>query len=175
MKAFIKFISFTFFKSLLFVFLVMISLVYILNLLSELDFFKEINVEIYFPLFLSLLNSPDMIFEMFPFIFLISTQLFFIKLFNNNEIEVFKYSGLKNTKIIQILSIISIITGILITTIFYNFSSNMKNFYLKLKSQYTSDGKYLAVVTKNGLWVKDEIENKILIVNSQKLIKSLNR
>ena len=65
MKTFIKFISFTFFKSLLFVFLVMISLVYILNLLSELDFFKEINVEIYFPLFLSLLNSPDMIFEMF--------------------------------------------------------------------------------------------------------------
>ena len=169
MKTYIKFISFTFFKSLLFVFLVMISLVYILNLLSELDFFKEINVEIYFPLFLSLLNSPDMIFEMFPFIFLISTQLFFIKLFNNNEIEVFKYSGLKNTKIIQILSIISIITGILITIIFYNFSSNMKNFYLKLKLQYTSDGKYLAVVTKNGLWVKDEIENKILIVNSSKI------
>ena len=45
----------------------------------------------------------------------------------------------------------------------------MKNFYLKLKSQYTSDGKYLAVVTKNGLWVKDEIENKILIVNSSKI------
>ena len=77
MKTFIKFISFTFFKSLLFVFLVMISLVYILNLLSELDFFKEINVEIYFPLFLSLLNSPDMIFEMFPFIFLISPIIFY--------------------------------------------------------------------------------------------------
>ena len=169
MKTFIKFISFTFFKSLLFVFLVMISLVYILNLLSELDFFKEINVEIYFPLFLSLLNSPDMIFEMFPFIFLISTQLFFIKLFNNNEIEVFKYSGLKNTKIIQILSIISIITGILITTIFYNFSSNLKNIYLELKSVYASDGKYLAVITKNGLWIKDKIDNKIIITNSSSI------
>ena len=54
-----------------------------------------------------------MIFEMFPFIFLISSQFFFIKLFNNNEIEIFKYSGLKNTKLLLILSIISIITGVL--------------------------------------------------------------
>ena len=56
----------------------MTSLVYILNLLSELDFFKELTVDIYFPLFLSLLNSPDMIFEIFPFIILITTQLFLL-------------------------------------------------------------------------------------------------
>ena len=80
MKTYIKFIIKTFFNSLLFVFLIMISLVFILNLLTELDFFKEIEVDIYFPIFLSLLNSPSMIFEIFPFIFLITTQLFFIKL-----------------------------------------------------------------------------------------------
>ena len=169
MRIYIKFLTQTFFTSLFFVFFVMSSLVFILNLLSELDFFKEIDVEISFPLFLSLLNSPTMLFEMFPFIFLITTQLFFIKLFNNNEIEIFKYSGLKNSRIILILSIISIITGILITTFFYNFSSNFKNFYLKFKSQYTTDGKYLAVVTKNGLWIKDEINNKILIINSSEI------
>ena len=169
MSTYIKFLTYTFYKSLFFVFFVMTSLVFILNLLSELDFFKEINIEIYFPLFLSLLNSPDMLFEMFPFIFLITTQLFFIKLFNNNEIEVFKYSGLKNTKIILILSILSILTGMIVTTLFYNFSSNFKNLYLKLKSQYTTDGKYLAVVTKNGLWIKDEIDNKILIINSSEI------
>ena len=106
---------------------------------------------------------------MCPFIFLITTQLFFIKLFNNNEIEVFKYSGLKNSKIILIIGIITIFTGILITTFFYNFSSNTKNFYLQLKSPFTSDGKYLAVITKNGLWIKDEINNKILMINSSKI------
>ena len=169
MKTYIKFITLTFFKSLLYVFSVMISLVFILNLLGELDFFKTTNVEIYYPLFLSLLNSPAMIFEMFPFIFLITTQLFFIKLFNNNEIEILKYSGLKNSKIIIILSTISILTGILITILFYNISSNLKNFYLESKSKYTSDGKYLAVVTKNGLWIKDEIDGKILIIHSSKI------
>ena len=169
MRVYIKFLTYNFFKSLLYVFSIMISLVFVLNLLSELDFFKEVEIEIYFPLFLSLLNSPAMIFEMFPFIFLIATQLFFIKLFNNNEIEVFKYSGLKNSKILIILSILSVVAGLLITILFYNLSSNLKNFYLELKSQYTTDGKYLAVITKNGLWIKDEIDEKILVINSSKI------
>ena len=166
MKVYIKFLIYLFSKSLFFVFSVMFSLVFILNLLTELDFFKQIEVETYFPLFLSLLNSPDLIFEIFPFIFLITTQLFFIKLFENKEIEIFKYSGLKNSKIIKILSIASFLAGIIIIFIFYNFSSSLKNFYLELKSNYTNDGKYLAVITKNGLWIKDKINNKIIIINS---------
>ena len=95
MKTYIKFLTIIFFRSLFFVFLIMTSLVFILNLLSELEFFKDENVTIYFTLFLSLLNSPALIFEMFPFIILITVQLFFIKIFENKEIEIFKYSGLK--------------------------------------------------------------------------------
>ena len=147
----------------------MLSLVFILNLLSELEFFKDIEVGVNFTLLLSLLNSPSMIFEMFPFIFLLTTQFFFIKLFNNNELEVFKYSGLKNSNILWILSLLSFSMSIIIIIIFYNFSANFKNFYLEKKSQYTSDGKYLAVITKNGLWIKDEIDNKIYIINSSEI------
>ena len=169
MKVYTKFINKNFLNSLIFVLFISSSLVFILNLLSEIDFFKEINVEIYFLLFLSVLNLPITIFDIFPFILLITTQLFFIKLFNNNEIEIFKYSGLKNSKILYIISISSFIIGIIITTIIYNLSSNLKKFYLELKSPYSTDGKYLAVITKNGLWIKDEIDGKILIINSSKI------
>ncbi len=169
MKTYIKFISFIFFQSFFYVTLIMLSLIYILNLLSELDFFKEINLGINFTLLLSFLNSPSMLFEMFPFVFLIATQLFFIKLFHNNELEVFKYSGLKNSSILGIISVITFIMGILIIIIFYNFSANLKNFYLEKKSPYTNDGKYLAVITKNGLWIKDKIDEKIYIINSSKI------
>ena len=169
MKIYIKFLIYSFLKSLIYVIGIMISLVFILNLLSELEFFKEIEVGVGLTLLLSALNSPSMIFDMFPFIFLISTQLFFIKLFSNNEIEIFKYSGLKNSKILFIISLISIITGILITTIFYNISSNFKNLYLEIKSKYTTDGKYLAVITKNGLWIKDIVDEKTFIINSSEI------
>ena len=169
MKIYIKFLIYSFLKSLIYVIGIMISLVFILNLLSELEFFKEIEVGVGLTLLLSALNSPSMIFDMFPFIFLISTQLFFIKLFSNNEIEIFKYSGLKNSKILFIISLISIITGILITTIFYNISSNFKNLYLEIKSKYTTDGKYLAVITNNGLWIKDIVDEKTFIINSSEI------
>ncbi len=169
MKVYIKFLSLIFFKSLLYVISIMFSLIFILNLLTELEFFKEIDVGISFPILLSLLNSPSMIFEMLPFIFLITTQLFFIKLFNNNEIEIFKYSGLKNSGILKIFSIITIISGIVLTIIFYSFSATFKNFYLEEKTKFTTDAKYLAVITKNGLWIKDEIDGKIYIINSSKI------
>lgn len=169
MKTYIKFLTNNFLKSFLFIISIIFCLILLINILTELEFFKNIDVNIFFTVYLSLLTSPSMIFEIFPFIILISTQLFFIKLFNNNEIQVFKYSGLKNSKILIIISFITFLLGILIITLFYNTSSNLKNLYLELKSNYTNDGKYLAVINKNGLWIRDKINNKILIINSSKI------
>ena len=169
MKTYIKFLTITFLKSFSNIFFIMFALIFILNLLSELDFFKDLNVNIFFPIYLSLLNSGSLIFEMFPFIFLISTQFFFINFFKNNELEIFKYSGLKNLTIIKILSFLSITLGLLIVIFFYNSTSNLKNFYLELKSNYTADDKYLAVITNNGLWIKDKIDGKTLIINANKI------
>lgn len=169
MKTYIKFIINIFLRSFFYVLFIVFSLVFIINILTEIEFFKNIEVNIFFTIYLSLLNSPTMIFEIFPFILLISTQLFFINLFNNNQIEIFKYSGLKNSKILIIISLLTFIIGIAIVSIFYNASSNLKNFYLELKSNYTTDGKYLAVINKNGLWIRDKIKDKIIILNASKI------
>jgi lipopolysaccharide export system permease protein len=115
------------------------------------------------------MSSPSIIFEMFPFIFLIATQYFFLKLFNNDEINIFKYSGLKNIRIINILSLVSFVFGILTITIFYSFSSNLQHYYLQVKNQFVDDKVYLAVINKNGLWIKDVVDNKTSIINSSKI------
>jgi len=41
--------------------------------------------------------------------------------------------------------------------------------YLDMKNKYSKDNKYLAIVTENGLWIKDEIGNKINIINAEKI------
>ena len=169
MKVYNIFFINIFIRSLLYVMGVAITLVFILNLLSELDFFQNIDVKYYFTILLALLKSPIFIFDMFPFIFLIAAQLFFIKLFNNSELLTLKYSGLKNSRIILILCAITFVTSLLVVTIFYNFSSSLKNFYLELKQPFASDGKYLAVITKNGLWIRDRIGDKTLIINASKI------
>jgi len=169
MKTYTKFLINGFVKSFFNVFFVMISLVFILNILKEIEFFSNKEVNSLYPIYLSLMSSPSIIFEMFPFIFLIATQFFFLKLFNNDEINIFKYSGLKNIKIINLLSFVSFFIGVLTITIFYSFSSNLQHYYLQVKNQFSDDKLYLAVINKNGLWIKDVVNNQTSIINSSKI------
>ena len=100
---------------------------------------------------------------------MVSTQVFFIYLIDKNELQVFKYTGLNNIKIIKILGLYSFILGIIIVIFFYNGSSILKNSYLLIKNSYSTDNKYLAVITENGLWIKDEINDSINIINASKV------
>ena len=172
MKTYTKFLILSFLKSFFNIFLVMIGLVLILNILQEIEFFSDKNVNSVFSLYLASMNTSSVIFEMFPFIFLICTQFFFIKLFNNNEINIFKYFGLKNIQIISILSLVSFTMGIFIIIFFYNLSSNLQSYYLEIKNQYSKDNSHLAVINKNGLWIKDIKNNEISIITSSKIDKN---
>ena len=169
MKIYIRFLiqlfTFSFFK----VFFVFFGIILITNILEQSEFFREIEINFTYIIFLSFLNTPSIIFEILPFIFLISTQIFFITLINKNELEIFKYSGLDNYKIIKVISVYSFVLGLIFVIIFYNLSSILKNSYLVIKNKYVDDGKYLAIITENGLWIKDEINNQINIINASKV------
>ena len=60
--------------------------------------------------------------------------------------------------------------GLLAIVIFYNLSSTLQSYYLEIKNQYSTDkSDYLAVINKNGLWIKDIVDGKISIINSSKI------
>ena len=151
--------------------LIFFSLVFILNVFEEINFLKESNVNFLYPLFLTFLNSPAVFFKIFPFIFLISTQFFFLKIMDKNELPVYKLFGLSNFKILSTIVSFSFILGVFIVLIFYNFSAKLKFVYLDLKNDFSNDNKYLAVVTENGLWIKDEINESINIINAEKIVE----
>ena len=54
----------------------------------------------------------------------------------------------------------------IIVTIFYNLSSNLKHSYLNIKNSYAKDNKYLAVITENGIWIKDAKNGITSIINA---------
>ena len=166
MKTYIKFIINLFNVSLLKIFIIFFIIILITNILEQVEFFKNIDLSFFYLFFLSLLNTPSVLFEILPFIFLLSTQVFFIHLIEKNELQVFKYTGLNNIKIIKILGLYSFTLGIFLVIFFYNGSSILKNSYLLIKNNYSEDNKYLAVITENGLWIKDEINDNINIINA---------
>ena len=87
--------------------LIFLSLVIILNILEEISFFKNIEVNFIFPYFLTILNAPMTLFEIFPFIFLLSTQFLFYDFFRKDELNLLKTNGLSNLKIIKLLFFLS--------------------------------------------------------------------
>ena len=169
MKTYTKFLINIFNNSFLKVFSIFFVIIFILNILEQVEFFKDTNLSFFYLVFLSFLNTPSLVFEILPFIFLLTTQLFFIYLIDKNELEIFKYNGLDNIRIIKILSVYTFTLGIIFIIFFYNFSSVLKNSFLLIKNSYTNDDKYLAVITENGLWIKDEINNNINLINANKV------
>ena len=73
----------------------LITLIFIVNIYSK--YFRRIkffnnneSIGIGYPIILTILNLPSILFEIFPFIILITTQFFFIKFQSNNEILILK-------------------------------------------------------------------------------------
>ena len=166
MKVYIKYIIKNFVKLLLIVSSIFFMLVLLLNLLEELNFFKNIDQSLYYPLLLNILNAPSILINIFPFIFLISTQFLLINLIDKNELIILKNFGIDNLRLIGIISLISFIASLFIIIFFYNFSAKLKHFYLEIKNDFASDNKYLAVITDNGIWIKDEIKDNKIIINA---------
>ncbi len=144
-------------------------LVLIINLLEEINFLKDTETSILTPILLTVLNSPSLLYEMFPFIFLISTQFFFIEIYQNREIYTLRQFGIDNFSLLKFILTSSFLFGAIVIIVFYNFSSILKNEYLQIKNKYADDNKYLAVITKNGIWIKDNLDDKTVIINADKI------
>ena len=150
--------------------LIFFALTLILNILEEITFLKDINVPFWYPYFLTILNSPITLFEIFPFIFILTTQFLFYELFKKRELSLLKINGLNNLKIIKTLFLLSLVIGVFNVLIYYNFASKLNFQYSIIKNKFSDDNKYLAMVTQSGLWIKDEVDGKTLLTKS-KLIK----
>ncbi len=165
-----KYLFKKFLKKILLISSIFFVLVLIINLIEESNFLKESETSFATPIILTVLNGPSLLYEMLPFIFLVSTQFFFIDIYENKEIETLRLFGINNFSLLKFLTISSLLFGFLIIFIFYNFSSILKNEYLKIKNSYADDKKYLAVITKNGIWIKDTLKDVTIIINADLIV-----
>ena len=174
MKKYHYYLTTLFIKNLLTIIIVFIFLSFFLNIFEEIKFFENKEGSIYFPVVLTILNIPSIIFEILPFIFLLGVMFFFINLFDKDEIELLRSHGVNNLKITTIISLVSLVMGIILIVVFYSFSANLKSLYLDIKYQYSKDGDHLAVVNGDGLWIKEKKEKNenIFIINASNYKKN---
>ena len=159
----------TFIKNLLIIIIVFIFLSFFLNIFEEIKYFDNKENNIYYPIILTILNIPSIVFEILPFIFLLGVMFFFINLYEKDEIELLRSHGINNFKITKLISLVSLVMGVILIIFFYSFSSNLKSLYLDMKYKYTNSDDHLAIVNEDGLWIKEKQDEKdnIFIINAK--------
>ena len=154
-----------FYKKLLILSLIFFLLTFTLTIFEEITFLSDSSSAFYLPFMLAIFNAPTTLLEIFPFLILITAQLFFIELIKKKENELVKINNLNNFYLIKLLALCSFLFGIIIITIYYPISSKLKFIYSDIKNIYSDDGKYLKHLNDNGIWIKDEFNNEIYIIN----------
>ena len=156
-----------YFKTLMKVVLIFFGFGLILNLFEEIEFFKNIDSTIIFlPLILTSLYIPSVIIKLLPFIIFISSMWFLLNLRNSKDLLTLKIFGYSNLKIFFILGFTSFIFGWLILFTVNPITSTMMKYYEKTKSQYSLDIDHLVSINKNGLWIKENMEDGYRIISA---------
>ena len=151
-------------------FMIVIAIFYcfglILNLFEEIEFFKNVEVSFVIPLMLTSIFIPGMIIKLLPFIIFISSMWFMVKIRNNRDLLNLKVYGYSNIKIFFILAFTSFVLGWLILFFINPVSSSLVKFYEKTKSDYARDIDHLVAFNKNGLWIKETLNNNERIITA---------
>ena len=127
-----------------------------MNIFDQINFFKDIDVGIFLPIALSLLFVPSLLYNMFPFIILLSGIWFFYKIKKSDEATAVNVFGVSNFAIIITPSIVSIILGIFFITSINPITSILVKKHENIKGGYDRDKDYLAALTRNGIWIKEK-------------------
>tara|TARA_B100001123_G_C15312556_1_gene1024983 strand:- start:792 stop:1883 length:1092 start_codon:yes stop_codon:yes gene_type:complete len=164
-----KYLSKEFIKVVVNMSLFFFCLGFVMHLFEEINFFKDYDVTVNIPIALTLLVVPSLLYNMFPFIILLSGIWFFLKIKKTDEVTAINVSGMSNFSIIIIPSIIAIILGIFFVTSLNPITSVLVKKYETIKGAYEKDQNYLAAITENGIWIKEKNLDKNNIIKSENL------
>jgi len=161
-------------KSLLTVLAVMLSIIILINLLDEFNFFKsKKDLKFIFFIIFTILKIPNVLINLFPFIVLFAGIVFYLKIYNYNEVISLRVMGYSNIQIILIPALTSFVIGYLIVFLIVPFSSSMVKYYEELRSQY-NDTKNLVFVNETGIWIIDKNDKEKNIIRIEKINKDFS-
>ena len=161
-------------KSLFVVIAVMLSIILLINLLDEFNFFKsKKDLKFIFFIIFTILKIPNVLINLFPFIVLFGGIVFYLKIYNHNEVISLRVMGYSNIQIILIPALTSFVIGYVIVFLLVPFSSSMLKYYEELRSEY-NETKNLVFVNETGIWILDKSDKEKNIIRIEKINKDFS-
>jgi lipopolysaccharide export system permease protein len=174
LKSINRYIINEYIKSLFVVIAVMLSIILLINLLDEFNFFKsKKDLKFIFFIIFTILKIPNLLINLFPFIVLFGGIVFYLKIYNHNEVISLRVMGYSNIQIILIPALTSFVIGYIIVFLIVPFSSSMLRYYESLRSEY-NETKNLVFVNETGIWILDKNEKEKNIIRIEKISKDFS-
>ena len=174
LKSINRYIINEYMKSLFVVIAVMLSIILLINLLDEFNFFKsKKDLKFIFFLIFTVLKIPNVLINLFPFIVLFAGIVFYLKIYNHNEVISLRVMDYSNIQIILIPALTSFVIGYVIVFLIVPFSSSMLRYYEDLRSEY-NETKNLVFVNETGIWILDKNEKEKNIIRIEKINKDFS-
>ena len=174
LKSINRYIINEYIKSLFIVIAVMLSIILLINLLDEFNFFKsKKDLKFIFFIIFTILKIPNVLINLFPFIVLFGGIVFYLKIYNHNEVISLRVMGYSNIQIILIPALTSFVIGYIIVFLIVPFSSSMLRSYEDLRSEY-NETKNLVFVNETGIWILDKNEKEKNIIRIEKISKDFS-
>ena len=174
LKSINRYIINEYIKSLFIVIAVMLSIILLINLLDEFNFFKsKKDLKFIFFIIFTILKIPNVLINLFPFIVLFGGIVFYLKIYNHNEVISLRVMGYSNIQIILIPALTSFVIGYIIVFLIVPFSSSMLRYYEDLRSEY-NETKNLVFVNETGIWILDKNEKEKNIIRIEKISKDFS-
>jgi lipopolysaccharide export system permease protein len=174
LKSINRYIINEYIKSLFVVIAVMLSIILLINLLDEFNFFKsKKDLKFIFFIIFTILKVPNVLINLFPFIVLFGGIVFYLKIYNHNEVISLRVMGYSNIQIILIPALTSFVIGYIIVFLIVPFSSSMLKYYEDLRSEY-NETKNLVFINETGIWILDKNEKEKNIIRIEKINKDFS-
>ena len=164
-----KYILRNFTKTVLIMLFIFFCLGIILNLFEEIEYFKKYETGLILPTILTIAFLPNLVLNLLPFIIFLSAILFFRKIKNNKDLLSLKVFGVSNLNISFLTSNIAFAFGLVVIVAISPITSSLLQYYETTKAKYSDEVTHLISFNKNGIWIKDNFEEKKYIISAKSI------
>ena len=146
---------------LFFLFLFLIDLVAQLRSFSTLISFRQVVM-------LTLLNTPEIMYQMMPLIMIISAAAVYISLSRSNELVISRNTGRSTMQALIGPMLITVCIAGMLVTVFNPVVSATSALYLDLRDEYSNQRRSVISIGAEGLWLRQGGENGQTVIRAER-------
>ena len=156
-----------FLKNFLLTLSIFIIFMFLIDLIEQLRKFAE-SVDFMEIFFLTVLNLPGSVYQVFPLIIVISSAWIFLSLARNSELIVFRAAGKSSLSMLITPAILSLLIGVLTIGFFNPIVASTSKRYADVKAKIVDGQETTISIGNEGLWLRQADETGHTVIRAQR-------